>query len=801
MNISIDKYIEQRDTEQLHSLPAQRLIEKLSFLKNRKENSHKRWFWELLQNASDYNTSVAVRLTVTSDQVIFEHDGTPFSVDDVLNMISPDSNKRDDEHHADNIGKFGSGLVSTHILSSEISVEGLCKIEGEYRRFKVVLDRSSFLNKKSLIDAITVAKGAFKESLEETQLEPGFQTRFVYHLGKTLPSLPVVSSDDVDLNYLYEVLPYTLCFMPKVREVTIIDNRHGESVVKISRIQGKSDDKTIVIERDGKKETLSFAYFEYNGLSSVYQYANNTVLSFPDGISRLFCGLPLIGTEEIGLPFLLNSLKFEPTTEREGVEIEPGSNDSNRKLFDDSFELYRMILSRVAKEQLHGAYNLAKMRRKYNGTQASNTQFLVRYVSEYKKILLSSPVVFAESGDMVPFTHICLPFANSKSDQKLFELASFVKAASLPQRAEYEHWFDATDFTLFQDQKYTCETLIKDIENAGNIHAFAKPVKDVHTWMIDCLSYIRDVDRYAFSKHKLLPNQEGVLCLCTLPLFVDNGLPDSLKEIYDDLYAAKNQKIGQILLDKAYNSLDVLNQECRLEDLCRYIDTELAELYTKYQGNTAALTGPLNKLYTWVSTAAASKEDLAAWFRWYYPKRATLIVDMLNEVQREQALTIAQSGKMEVLAELAKSDMTPEEIALLKANISRLPDLLGLLSSQVDDISYANPKNGDRGERIVHEDLMKKYPFSQGYKVIWSSKECGEPRFDFEVCKGNKTVCYCDAKTTMRGIANADSIPFFMRKSQWEFLQTLDHSIPYYIARVFMADGDQIKYMRISKKE
>lgn len=53
--------------------------------------------------------------------------------------------------------------------------------------------------------------------------------------------------------------------------------------------------------------------------------------------------------------------------------------------------------------------------------------------------------------------------------------------------------------------------------------------------------------------------------------------------------------------------------------------------------------------------------------------------------------------------------------------------------------------------------------------------------------ENNDVVCYCDAKTTKRGVANADSIPFFIRRSQWEFLQTLNEDIPYYIARVFWA--------------
>ena len=85
--------------------------------------------------------------------------------------------------------------------------------------------------------------------------------------------------------------------------------------------------------------------------------------------------------------------------------------------------------------------------------------------------------------------------------------------------------------------------------------------------------------------------------------------------------------------------------------------------------------------------------------------------------------------------------------------------------------------------------------------MIWASKELDEPRYDFEIQLNGEPICYYDAKTTVRGAANADSIPFFMRKSQWEFLQTLNDNKPYYIARVFKGDNGAIKYLQIQSKD
>ena len=792
--------------EQLSSIPAQRLIEKLSLIKNRLESSKKRWFWELLQNASDYNDSVSIRLIVDTDKVEFSHNGNPFSLNDALNLISPDSNKREDELHKDNIGKFGTGLVSTHILSSSILVKGLCHVdekEDTLYRFSLNLDRSSFVNKANLIEAMAQARKDFEDSLVQTDESSGFLTSFTYSLKTSLPGLPSIQAPDLDLEYLYSLLPYTLCFMPKIESVSILDERSNTQTkeYKICRNQSNNDHKiSFEIKRDGNTTIQHFAIFKSNDVSSIFQYEDNRILPFPKGISKVFCGLPLIGTEDIGLPCLINSTKFEPTTEREGVELEPGSNDLNRKIMDDTIPLYKELLLYVEQNKMHNGFILTHIRRKYNGTQASNTQFYNRYINQYKTIILNSSIVVNAAGEFTPFSQIRLPFNDSKVDKELYNAALFVSKKILPQETDYESWFNATDFSLFTEQKYTYEYLAENIEKSENIYALGQNKETVVSWLKSALSYLKGRNKYIFADKKLLPNENGVFALST-QLAADHKLAPELKLIFDQLYEGKGRKIEDELLDPSLEDLDVVNKACKLNDLCRMIDDEIAEQYAKNQGNTSALTKPLNSLYSWISQCECSKDELSRWFSWYYPKRATLIVDMLTESEREEALVIAQSGKMKALAALASSDLTDEEIAQLVINIKKLPEALNLLLDTVDDKSYAGEDTGEWGEQIVYNDLLQKYPRSKGYKVIWASKELDEPRYDFEIQLNGEPICYYDAKTTVRGAANADSIPFFMRKSQWEFLQTLNDNKPYYIARVFKGDNGAIKYLQIQSKD
>ena len=801
----LKEYIGQAANEQLLSSQAKRLQEKLALIKDNVEPSKRRWFWELLQNASDYNKSVSVRLIVTSDKVEFLHNGAPFSVKDVLNVIAPDSGKDDDENDAnkDNIGKFGTGLVSTHILSSIMQVKGIfCKSDDKRLfEFAFCLNRRCFENKKDLIDEMAKVRNEFTitEHRELTNSE-GFNTSFAYILNNPLPKVPAMSATDVDLDYIYAVLPYTLCFMNKVQTVEIEDKRNGSHSYYISRKMQTDSNITFEIKRDGTVSTMEFAYFKYKEVESVFSYENNRILPFPKNIAKMFCGLPLIGMEDIGLPFILNSQKFTPSQERNGVAISPSSNPENRQLFVDSVELYDRILGYVEANKMDCAYNLANMSRKYNGDQVSNTQFVNVGIVYYVNKLLNHTVVRSQSGDFISFRQTRLPFKESKLDEKLYEYASFVADKMLPQVADYKAWFEATDFTLFCEQKYTYKMLAEKIEQTGKVSAFGKSSSVVNEWLKKCLAYMKECDKYVFSERRLLPNQLGELQLCS-KLSVDKQLPKELKDIYNMLYETDSMKIEAELLDSDFDFLDVVSQSCDVARLSSRIDDKVAKVYNNNNSNVSSITLPLNKLYTWMSESEYSKEQLQDWYKWYYPKRAGLIVDMLTETQREQALVIAQSGKMEALASLASANLTEYELAMLVDNIGKLPMALSYLLDNVDDCSFANQEEGDFGETVVYKELMKRYPKREGYSVAWASRDENEHRYDFVVKKNNDVVCYCDAKTTKRGVANADSIPFFMRRSQWEFLQTLNEDITYYIARVFLGDNNVVKFVRIMEKD
>ena len=129
-----------------------------------------------------------------------------------------------------------------------------------------------------------------------------------------------------------------------------------------------------------------------------------------------------------------------PTTEREGIELEPTSNEVNRKLFNTSIDLYGKMLDYVASNKMRNAFHLTRLCNKYNGTPISCQQYYNLYLSAYKRHILSHNIVANEDGQFVSFSSIQLPFKDSKADNELYKNSKLLNNASLPAEKDYQEW-------------------------------------------------------------------------------------------------------------------------------------------------------------------------------------------------------------------------------------------------------------------------------------------------------------------------------------------------------------------------
>src|SRR6266850_2034006 len=111
----------------------------------------KRWVWELIQNAKDVNIGGKVRVRIEADldgpnaHVTFSHNGAAFSAENIRFLIEQVSSKDrtiDNTGRPTTTGKFGTGFLTTHLLSETVLVNGAVKDQGlTPRKFELSLDR------------------------------------------------------------------------------------------------------------------------------------------------------------------------------------------------------------------------------------------------------------------------------------------------------------------------------------------------------------------------------------------------------------------------------------------------------------------------------------------------------------------------------------------------------------------------------------------------------------------------------------------------------------------------------------
>lgn len=365
---------------------------------------------------------------------------------------------------------------------------------------------------------------------------------------------------------------------------------------------------------------------------------------------------------------------------------------------------------------------------------------------------------------------------------------------------------------------------LKDDEKEENIDFASVGL----TWLNRLIPYLEANSFKDGVSLKLVPDYHGVLHVASEVIY--NGSLLKQYDSVDSLIALINGDLWPFFVGKEeedkYFSSKISHpdyefasslQDSTVEKLFSLVDRMVYYCYEKLNPDSKphvkAAIEVLQSFFEDVLNSAASdwgkvnEEFLRKHFINTYPAMGDMLVKVVYDRDtRERLNRINERFSPQEQNELVNNrDEIKDYLAnkeyyqSLEIEVERLKQLLSL--NNIDDEKYANDETGIQGEQIVYEDLCMKYPSSEGYEVDWASRNCNERCFDFAILKDGQPFCYYDAKTTIRGIANADSIPFFMRMSQWQFLQTLDPSIPYFVARVFMGDGNQIKYMRIAKRE
>lgn len=154
---------------------AQGVLNHLSALESNRTHVLTRWVWELLQNARDASANADTNLVASIEQargeVNFQHNGANFEINEIAHLIYHGSTKIE---NPGTVGRYGSGFLTTHLLSPEIDVSGQLD-DGQQFKFQLKREIGSV---KKLGESMDQAWDDFKSSLSDAPVTNDFTTRF-----------------------------------------------------------------------------------------------------------------------------------------------------------------------------------------------------------------------------------------------------------------------------------------------------------------------------------------------------------------------------------------------------------------------------------------------------------------------------------------------------------------------------------------------------------------------------------------------------------------------------------------------
>ena len=563
---------------------AQGVHKYLTELDSNRKDRHTRWIWELLQNARDVSAAdnsltAEVRYNPGKPgELIFLHDGRGFKMDEIVHLIFYGSTKHEDPN---TLGQFGSGFLTTHLLSWEIEVSGLLD-DGGGQWFNFTLARKPE-SVGTLYKSMEQAGSDFNESLTLTRPESipaSFTTRFVY----TISDIDAAEAVDTGLKTLKQCAPYVVVFNKEFSSISIKtpNETHCFEVPERPSLDTAEIPHQITV-RESKNENsnqrnylLTSGTQETSVVVPLKSDSNGMECLSIDKIPRLFLGFPLVGTEAFSFPAVINSFNFTALENRDGVPLGQSDNEANltnQSVIEEACALLVKMLKFAGSTGWKHVHLLANVP-PFQPQNGLNIDWLKediqpKFIEEIRQI----PAVITQSGKLIEPSTSLLPAAeNDEGIEVLWDLLNDWQDLDvrLPRRDEAIGWYKAIESWA---KVLECDVL--EINGAINGNGVASTVHKIshdpsdntgshrvsNLKLREGISAINWLDRLidflqnhrlgeVIDKYHIIPSQAGLLFPCS-SLFRDAGIDEELKSIADLL----DKPIRAMLRDTRLNSL------------------------------------------------------------------------------------------------------------------------------------------------------------------------------------------------------------------------------------------------------
>ena len=680
------KSIEEGRKEDGNRSIADKIIKRLHDLEKTVQNNHGRWAWELLQNAKDSvaetGRKVSVQVIYKHDKIEFSHNGNHFTEKDIRGLINQISSKEVDEGEVSTrTGRFGTGFLTTHLLSKEVYIKGIVETSGgDLFQFGFPLNRNGKTT-AVLIPKIEDAWKGFHASTEKNEIEEYYEEEFNTSFIYTLDSDEQKDIAQIGVDEFITLIPYVLSFIPEIHSVEIIDNVRDETITFQNEPDIVDGFKKIIKIKNGK-ETIVRLLCATDGEVSIAARVRKKgdifeILSLND-IPKLFCDFPLIGTENFHFPIVVNSFYFNPQTERDGIWL-MGDNDpeviENKGLLQQALILYNEMICDIEDKSFKNVYNIAKTKIPSTDEKYFDTEWYAKYIQiPLRKFLLTKTIVELENGSNGKLNELWFPLKSYTKDtkEKLWQYTSDLFPQSVCKKDNLHDW---TEIIWDDINKITFAELIKDIANCKSIDKlseyFGEDEELTFKWLNKVESFIieDEVNLPLLEKNAIIPNENGAF-LIKSELFIDKINDPYLIEIlqllgedWNDILIHHKVSFGRYGIKKK-------------SEIAAKINERLKNISPENQNFIKAIS----LLSEWFDNNADEGKEL---FSETYRKRAELF---MNTIKDKDSLYKVMRSKTD-LAHLSKVAEAIEENPRLFENIEQAKEIYSLLKQyNVNDL-------------------------------------------------------------------------------------------------------------------
>ncbi|OHT14624.1 hypothetical protein TRFO_14915 [Tritrichomonas foetus] len=638
MNISSDEFIstsffnthKQSESEKIqlmliHKLYIANVQNRLREISNPQENDLQRWPWELIQNArdsvADQRKNVEMHFEFTPNYVKFRHNGDHFTATSLFALLYEFSEGK--EKSEKSIGKFGTGFLTTHVLSKIVKVKGdVLQKDGLLHGFKVTINRNGDTSEE-----LQESLRKMEESKDDI-VAPFNYTQFKYKNDNPLFN----EASKHGLTNLRKNIPAVLVFCPTIRFIelkikndTIIYRKTGveNSFYKITEQHNNYplSHKFLVVNSKTVNPLLAFRKRSksYDITCAVEIDSHNRLMSLENN-DTLYCSFPLIGSI-IKTPMLLNSNSFETTSERKAIVTteyltttgsnkmtisslkpitvpiscsinntlngsiscnEEGDDDEvplnetgfNSLIFSQSVSLFNQLINKLICNNVKNLYNLILH---LGDFKYREEWYIDKFINPMRKLIRTSPIFTNENGDYCSLKEICIPHLE-KEDIKLCQqiyniiiqykktnYVSFEDAKILNNICHHTHWKDFPFYSIID--------IVKSLNQLGNVDLLDfSTEQEKYQFLNDFYPIAESFYPKVFFEYQIVPDMNGHFKSIDKNFANSEKIDDNIHQLLDELGVDWNSTHINLNITffedriKKDNCQDALNKAVKLVD-------------------------------------------------------------------------------------------------------------------------------------------------------------------------------------------------------------------------------------------